>query len=435
MSVYAAAYRTITHQVGSTGRQLRGIDHIELGLMLKDIFASEEGASGVLDDKELEMLARFMIKRVDTTGTGTFSYDNFVRTCSQQEPMDMSLIARLFDMDRKPSFLERLLSEKPVFVRGAHPLRSETSLIDMDDGPAIPTNPVAIEERLDQLHEQEDELEQKLEEAEETQEVEYSELRKQISDRNAYFEEQLAGLQANFEELKAKLSSQFEVQARLVSSQFEQQAGLISSQLEQQAGKFSQLASELKAGNEPAASSTWFSDLFQTQGERQDFQQARIQFEALEARLQARVQALELQIPLGAGGNERWEGKDAASSSLDNNLLPVGLENLVEKVNSVSGRVDSVCNKVADCVIDLTELKGRFRYLDASVGDLSDAFRSANREHSQLATFHTPLTRLIAMPNLNTSQTHLSSISRTNQPSTVSDTVNASMEPLAGAYV
>eukprot|EP00931_Biecheleriopsis_adriatica_P004983 TRINITY_DN106563_c0_g1_i1.p1 TRINITY_DN106563_c0_g1~~TRINITY_DN106563_c0_g1_i1.p1 ORF type:complete len:888 (-),score=129.42 TRINITY_DN106563_c0_g1_i1:62-2656(-) len=381
LSGYSASFRVMTHQLEGAAADLKGITLSGLQRTLKDILSSEMAAGGVLDMKELQILTKFLYKGMEDEDTGDISYEHFLRTCSANEPMDISLIAAMFDAHRRPSFLERLLSEKKVFdktLQNAKDAVSNQSLIEMDGEDIMgPMTSIAatgasggdthVEEQIDQLFEQQEEVKNELFEAEEEIEAE----RKDITD----LKEQLASLQTGLEELRSKCSSRLEEQAELISAQLERQAGLIS-----------ELAAELKARDRPrpdtgpvtrpVSSSTWFSELFHSQGEHQDFQQLGIKFEALEAHVQARMDTLELQV--GQKQLQRAGGSEEQP--------PVGLEGVLQKIDSMSGKVDHVSNKVTSTVLDLAELKGRFRYLDGEVASLSDAYRSVRREQSELAT-------------------------------------------------
>merc|ERR1712226_1719923 len=64
--------------------------------------------SGILSGEELNALVNFQLRLLDKGGTGIVNLDDWLMSCSKDEPISLADISHLFDKDRKLSIAERV---------------------------------------------------------------------------------------------------------------------------------------------------------------------------------------------------------------------------------------------------------------------------------------------------------------------------------------
>merc|ERR1712241_1236656 len=75
-------------------------------------------ADGVLDDLEVAQLVACMMDGLDKeVYDGAMSMSEFVQTATSNEILDLGLVAKLFDDQRKRGIMERLFDDTPYQIR------------------------------------------------------------------------------------------------------------------------------------------------------------------------------------------------------------------------------------------------------------------------------------------------------------------------------
>lgn len=84
---------------------------------MKEVLAQEK-ALGVLEDNEIEKMAKFLIQQMDTGGTGEISLQEYVAACNNNEAIKMTDLSTFFDDEAKINCFEWLLGDVTSGIEG-----------------------------------------------------------------------------------------------------------------------------------------------------------------------------------------------------------------------------------------------------------------------------------------------------------------------------
>jgi hypothetical protein len=117
MASYTGAYRHLTKQWDKPHHELMPLNAAATREMAKEVFAPFI-KDGTLNDKEIEAISQFMLAKLDVNAKvgengKAIEMNEYIRSATQDEPVNVRAVASLFDHDRKVPCMERLMNDQP----------------------------------------------------------------------------------------------------------------------------------------------------------------------------------------------------------------------------------------------------------------------------------------------------------------------------------